>query len=109
LIYMTKSKRHKENALKWKRLEKKYKEENSKEFSIEENMLKLRHQLCVPDVTEIKEEIMKEVYCTPYTTHPENTKMYQYLLHNFWWEGMKRNIAQFCAKMFAMSTGKSEA
>jgi len=45
-----------------------------KEFSIEENVLKLGHRLCVPDVAEIKKVIMKEAHCTPYTTHTENTK-----------------------------------
>jgi len=30
----------------------------------------------VPDVAEIKEEIMQEAHCTPYTAHPGSTKMY---------------------------------
>ena len=44
-------------------------EEELKEFKIEDNVLKFRHRLCVPDVTEIKEEIMKKTHCTLYTAH----------------------------------------
>ena len=53
-----------------------------KEFCIEDEVLKLRHQLWVPEVGEIKEEIMNEAYCTPYTARLESTKMYQDLWHS---------------------------
>lgn len=33
-------------------------------------MLKFHHRICVPQVVELKEEIMKEARCIPYTTHP---------------------------------------
>ena len=35
-----------------------------KEFKIEDNVLGFRRKLCVPDVAEIKKEIMKKAHCT---------------------------------------------
>ena len=57
-----------------------------KEFKIDKGVLKFRHRVCVPKVTEIKKEIIKEAHCTPYTIHPGSTKMYQDLWYNFSWE-----------------------
>ena len=62
---------------------KKVQEGELKEFRIEDDVLRFRRRLCVPDVAEIKEEIMQEAHCTPYTAHPGSTKMYQDLCHNF--------------------------
>ena len=59
-----------------------------KKFKIEDDALRFRRRLCVPDVTKIEEEIMQEAYCTLYTAHPGSTKMYQDLRYNFWWDGM---------------------
>ena len=57
-----------------RKIMKKVLEGELKEFKIEDNILKFRHKLYVPDVAEIKEEIMKEAHCIPYTAHPGSTK-----------------------------------
>ena len=62
---------------------KKVQEGELKEFKIENNVLRFRRRLCVPDVAKIKKEIMKEAHCTPYIAHPGSTKMYQDLRRNF--------------------------
>ena len=54
-----------------------------KEFKIDKDVLKLGNRVCVSEVIEIKEEIMKEAHCTPYTVHPVSIKMYLDLRHNF--------------------------
>ena len=36
-----------------------------KEFKIDEGEIKFGHRVCVPEVAEIKEKIMKETHCTP--------------------------------------------
>ena len=41
---------------------------------------------------------MKEAHSAPHTAHPGSPKMYQNLRHNFWWDGMKRDIAEFVQK-----------
>ncbi|RVW98093.1 Transposon Ty3-I Gag-Pol polyprotein [Vitis vinifera] len=43
-----------------------------------------------------------------YTIHPGNTKMYQDLKRQFWWSGMKRDIAQFVANCQICQQVKAE-
>ncbi|KAK1645747.1 hypothetical protein QYE76_063552 [Lolium multiflorum] len=51
-------------------------------------------RICVPDIAEIKEVILREAHQTPYSIHPGSTKMYMDLKELFWWNNMKREIAQ---------------
>jgi len=51
---------------------------------------------------------MEEAHHTPYTVHPRVTKMYQDLRTNFWWEGMKRDIANFVLKCLTCQQVKAE-
>ncbi|KAK1606824.1 hypothetical protein QYE76_030497 [Lolium multiflorum] len=55
-------------------------------------------RICVPDIAEIKEVILREAHQTPYSIHPGSTKMYMDLKELFWWNNMKREIAQKCLK-----------
>jgi hypothetical protein len=52
-----------------------------------------KDRLCVPDITSIRELILKEAHETTYSIHPGSEKMYQDLKKRFWWYGMKREIA----------------
>jgi hypothetical protein len=68
------------------------------EFSIQENgMLMYDKRICVPDLPELKKEILEEAHCSPYAMHPGTTKMYRTLKENYWWPGMKRDVAHFIA------------
>ena len=60
--------------------------------------LVLGQRLCVPDVIELKKEIMEEAHSSAYAMHPGSTKMYQTLRDHYWWRGMKREIAEFVSK-----------
>ena len=85
---------------------KKVQEGELKEFQIEDDILRFRRRVCVPDVAEIKKEIMQEAHCTPYTAHLGSTKMYQDLHHNFWWMN-ENGYFQFCLQVFSLSASKS--
>ena len=66
------------------------------EFTIDEQgILWYRGRLCVPDKEELKQQILAEAHTTPYSIHPGGTKMYKDLQENFWWHGMKRDIAVY--------------
>ena len=91
-----------------KKIMKKVQEGELKEFQIEGDVLRFGRRLCVPDVTEIKEEIMKEAHSTPYTAHPGSTKMYQDLRHNFWCDGIKMDIFNFIHKYLVCQQVKAE-
>ena len=58
----------------------------------------LGHRLCVPDVIELKKEIMEEAHSSAYAMHPWSTKMYRTLKDHYWWRGMKREIEEFVSK-----------
>jgi hypothetical protein len=61
------------------------------EFNLGEfDSLWFQKRICVPDIAEIKELILKEAHETPYSIHPGSTKMYMDLKELFWWNNMKR-------------------
>ena len=63
-------------------------------FSItQDEILTLRSRVCVTDVNDLRKLIMEEAHCSAYAIHPESTKMYRTIKENYWWSGMKRDIA----------------
>ncbi|WMV40704.1 hypothetical protein MTR67_034089 [Solanum verrucosum] len=49
-------------------------------------------------VDELQERIMEEAHSFRYSIHPGSTKMYCDLREVYWWNGMKKDIAEFVAK-----------
>ncbi|GJX82939.1 retrotransposon protein, putative, ty3-gypsy subclass [Tanacetum coccineum] len=54
--------------------------------------------LCVPDDSSLQEAVLTEAHSSPFSIHPGSTKMYRDLKQNFWWNGMKHDVARFVAK-----------
>jgi hypothetical protein len=65
-------------------------------------------KIVVPSDTDLRREILDEAHQTRYTVHPGNTKMYQDLKKKFWWNGMKRNIAEYVARCPSCQLVKAE-
>jgi hypothetical protein len=63
---------------------------------------------CFPNITSIRELILKEALETAYSIHPGSEKMYQDLKRRFWWYGMKRKIAKYVAKCDSCQRIKAE-
>ena len=63
-----------------------------------EGTLRLGTRLCVPDVDELRKEIMEEAHFSAYSIHSGSTKMYHDLKDIYWWSGMKKDIAEFMSK-----------
>ena len=70
--------------------------------------LVLGQRLCVPDVIELKKEIMEETHSSAYAMHPGSTKMYRTLRDHYWWRGVKREIAEFVSKFLTCQQIKIE-
>ena len=71
----------------------------SRDFIIDnEGTLRLGTRLCVPDVDELRKDIMEEAHFSAYSIHPGSTKMYHDLKDTYWWKGMKKDIAEFVSK-----------
>ena len=61
-------------------------------FSIQVDTLIIGNRLCVPDVGDLRREILDEAHNAPYAMHPGTTKMYNTLWQLYWWLGMKRML-----------------
>ncbi|GJX05127.1 retrotransposon protein, putative, ty3-gypsy subclass [Tanacetum coccineum] len=55
-------------------------------------------RLCVPNDSFIRKAILTKAHSSPFSVHPGITKMYIDLKQNFWWNGMRHNVARFVAK-----------
>ena len=64
----------------------------------DDGTLLYKGRLCVPSVKVLKREIMEEAHNSIYDMHPGNTKLYRTLKENYWWLGMKKDIAEFVAR-----------
>jgi hypothetical protein len=72
------------------------------------NSLWFHNRLCVPDIPEIKQLILKEAHETPNSIHPGSTKMYMDLKELFWWNNMKKEIAKFVSECHTCQRVKAE-
>ncbi|XP_058002245.1 uncharacterized protein LOC131179418 [Hevea brasiliensis] len=55
-------------------------------------------RICALDVDNLRVKIMQEEHCTTYNVHPGSTKMYHDVKDRYWWNSMKRDIADFMSK-----------
>lgn len=78
------------------------------DFKFENNVLKFQGRLCVPNDSELKRQILQQGHNSKLSIHPGNTKMYQDLKLNFWWPGMKKEIAEFVSKCLHCQQVKAE-
>jgi hypothetical protein len=56
-----------------------------------------KKRICIPELKEIRESILREAHDSTYSIHPRSTKMYHDLKSRYWWYGMKRTIAEYVA------------
>ncbi|WMV30034.1 hypothetical protein MTR67_023419 [Solanum verrucosum] len=63
-----------------------------------DGVLRYQGRLCVPDLIELRQHILTEPHNSRYSIHPGATKMYRDMREVYWWNGMKRDIADFVAK-----------
>ena len=55
-------------------------------------------RICVPDDAMLRRRILEEAHRGAFTIHPGSSKMYQDLKRDYWWSGMKRDIAVFVSE-----------
>ncbi|KAH0729411.1 hypothetical protein KY289_000599 [Solanum tuberosum] len=68
-----------------------------------DGVLRYQSRLCVPMVDGLQEKIMEEAHSSRYSIHPGSTKMYHDLREVYWWNNMKKSIAEFVAKWLPKS------
>jgi hypothetical protein len=74
------------------------KEEKSTGFSEdEEGVLWYKGRICVPNIKELKDKILREAHEFAYSIHRGGNKMYHHLKATYWWYGMKRDVVEYVA------------
>jgi hypothetical protein len=73
-----------------------------------EGVVWFKDRLCVPNITSIRELILKEAHEIAYSIHLGSEKMYQDLKKRFWWYGMKREITEYVARCDSCQRIKAE-
>ena len=73
-----------------------------------EGYLYHKGRLVVAKIPELRESILIEAHKSKFVVHPGSTKMYQDLKRQYWWEGMKRDVASFVAKCIVCQQVKAE-
>ncbi|KAH0709554.1 hypothetical protein KY284_010981 [Solanum tuberosum] len=58
-----------------------------------DGVLRYQGRLCVPMVDRIQERILEEAHSSRYSIHLGSTKMYRDLREVYWWNSMKKGIA----------------
>ena len=51
--------------------------------------------ICIPSDEKLKQEILEEAHKSRYTIHPGFAKMYHDLKRQYWWSGMKKDVASY--------------
>ncbi|XP_075076496.1 uncharacterized protein LOC142163142 [Nicotiana tabacum] len=91
----------------------KYKDEvlasKRKDMIVEsDGVLRMGDKLCVVDVDGLRHDILEEAHNSKYTIHHGSTKMYHDLKQFYWWEGMKKDVANFVSSCLTYQKVKAE-
>ena len=65
-------------------------------------------RLCVPNVDNLREEILEEAHFAAYNVHPCARKMYHSIRDLYWWDGLKEDVADYVAKCLTCQQVKAE-
>ena len=63
-----------------------------------DGVLRYQGRWYVPNVGFLRGRMIEEAHGSCYSIHPGSTKMYHGLREVYWWEGLKKDIAEFVAK-----------
>ena len=58
--------------------------------------LRYQDRLFVPEG--FREDVLPEFHSSHFAVHPGGTKMYQDLKRQYWWKGMKSDVARYVAR-----------
>ncbi|WMV46280.1 hypothetical protein MTR67_039665 [Solanum verrucosum] len=61
-----------------------------------DGLLQYRDCLCVSNVDDLREHILSQAHSSRFSIYPGSTKMYRDLREVYWWNGIKKDIAEFC-------------
>nr|XP_018622552.1 uncharacterized protein LOC108943207 [Nicotiana tomentosiformis] len=81
----------------------------NKDMNVEnDGVLRMGDILCVADVDGLRRAILEEAHNSRYNIHPRSTKMYHDMKQFYWWEGMKKDVANFVSNCLTCQQVKAE-
>ena len=57
----------------------------------EKRIRRFANRIWIPNIIDLKRDILSEAHESRYSIHPGSTKMYQDLKRNYWWPNIKKN------------------
>ncbi|XXG74434.1 hypothetical protein AAC387_Pa07g3155 [Persea americana] len=78
------------------------------EFRLIGRVLYYHDRLCVLDIRELKDKILADAHHSRYSIYPGSTKMYQNLKSYYWWNNMKKEIADYVSRCLMWQQIKAE-
>ena len=54
-----------------------------------------KRQVMVPQLADLREEILREFHCSRFVVHPGDTKMYHDPRRQYYWSRMKHQVGDF--------------
>ena len=70
--------------------------------------LRYRGRVVVPQLSDLREEILREFHYSRFAVHPSGTKMYQDLRRQYYWSRMKRHVGDFVRRCLTCQQVKAE-
>ena len=70
--------------------------------------IRYRGRVMVPQLTDLKEKILREFYCSRFIVHPGGKKMYRDLRCQYYWRGMKQHVGDFVRQCLTCQQVKVE-
>ncbi|XP_075480669.1 uncharacterized protein LOC142521336 [Primulina tabacum] len=91
------------------KLKEQVREGKSQDHQIDDKgILWMKRRPCLPDSDNLRQEIMAEAHKSKFSVHQGSTKMYRDIKSNFWWNGMKRDVAEFVSRCQVCQQVKAE-
>ena len=85
-----------------------YSGEESDLRTSEDGLWMFGERIYIPDDPQLKQAILEEAHSSDYALHLGSTKMYRTIRENYWWPGMKREIAEYVEKCLVCQQVKAE-
>ena len=70
--------------------------------------LQYRGRVVVPQLTYLREKILREFHCSRFAVHSGGTKMYRDLRRQYYWSGMKIHVGNFVRRCLTCQQVKAE-
>ncbi|KAL4336182.1 hypothetical protein GQ457_07G005600 [Hibiscus cannabinus] len=74
----------------------------------DEGVLCFKDRIVVPNDSELRRTILTEAHSSPFAMHPSSTKMYRDLKGEYYWAGLKKDVAEFVSKCMVCQRVKVE-